>query len=41
MPYRMLAPERERCCWCGADTRSGIYLAVVPAPEHCTDRLLK
>ena len=23
--------ETERCCWCGEDTRSGIYVRVDPA----------
>ena len=30
VPVRMLDPDPEVCCWCGADTRSGIYVRAHP-----------
>jgi hypothetical protein len=29
-PYRLTKPETEPCCFCGADTQSGIYTRARP-----------
>ncbi len=35
-PIRLTEPELERCCFCGGDTRSGIYVREDPVKLlHC------
>ena len=38
VPFRLAAPNSERCCFCGALTESGIYTRFPGTPEHCPDR---
>lgn len=33
-PYRMVEPELKVCCWCGQDTREGIFYREDPALLH-------
>jgi hypothetical protein len=34
-PVRMARAAAERCCWCAAPTRSGIYMREDPAKLDC------
>lgn len=36
LPYRLIEPDEETCCYCGKPTRSGIYAREDPAavPLH-------
>lgn len=34
-PVRLQQPEQEDCCFCGAKTKSGIYIRKDPSQTKC------
>jgi len=36
-PVKMKNPDTEICCFCGAETKSGIYIRCDPAEIACHD----